>query len=91
MNQGRFRSLDFYNEKLFKFNGSIISLWYETLLKQNMFLANSGIYESDEFYTMCDERGIMIWQDFMFAGSMYPYGEEFTKNVILFSKTHMIV
>ena len=48
MNQGRFRSLDFNNEKLFKFNGSIISLWYETLSKQNMFLANSGIYESDE-------------------------------------------
>ena len=48
LNQGRFRSLDFYNEKLFKFNGSIISLWYETLSKQNMFLANSGIYESDE-------------------------------------------
>ena len=48
LNQGRFRSLDFNNEKLFKFNGSIISLWNETLQKKNMFLANSGVYESDE-------------------------------------------
>jgi beta-mannosidase len=31
-----------------------------------------GIYENDDFYELCDELGIMLWQDFMFACSMYP-------------------
>jgi beta-mannosidase len=31
-----------------------------------------GIYEDEEFYTLCDELGIMIWQDFMFACAEYP-------------------
>lgn len=40
-----------------------------------------GIYESDDFYAQCDEAGILIWQDFMFACSMYPGNEEFLENV----------
>lgn len=31
-----------------------------------------GIYESDEFYSLCDSLGIMVWQDFIFACTMYP-------------------
>ncbi|KAL2712717.1 beta-mannosidase [Vespula squamosa] len=40
-----------------------------------------GIYESDLFYNLADELGIMIWQDFMFACSMYPTSEEFLNSV----------
>lgn len=40
-----------------------------------------GIYEDDEFYKACDENGILVWQDFMFAGSFYPSNEDFLNNV----------
>ena len=40
-----------------------------------------GIYESDDFYDACDEMGILVWQEFMFACSMYPATPEFLNNV----------
>ncbi|HJP94926.1 MAG TPA: glycoside hydrolase family 2 protein [Pyrinomonadaceae bacterium] len=40
-----------------------------------------GIYESDDFYELCDEMGIMVWQEFMFACSLYPANQEFLDNV----------
>jgi len=36
-----------------------------------------GIYEQEPFYRFCDEKGIMIWQDFMFACGAYPEEEWF--------------
>ncbi|MDZ7331335.1 MAG: glycoside hydrolase family 2 protein [candidate division KSB1 bacterium] len=40
-----------------------------------------GIYENDIFYDLCDQYGIMVWQDFMFACAMYPGDEEFLESV----------
>ncbi len=40
-----------------------------------------GIYETEEFYNTCDEMGILVWQDFMFACTMYPGDQEFVENV----------
>ncbi|XP_014205962.1 beta-mannosidase [Copidosoma floridanum] len=40
-----------------------------------------GVYESDLFYSIADEYGIMVWQDFMFACNMYPTTRSFLANV----------
>ena len=40
-----------------------------------------GVYEKDIFYDLCDQNGILIWQDFMFAGSLYPNNQAFVDNV----------
>ncbi|HEX2860380.1 MAG TPA: glycoside hydrolase family 2 protein, partial [Lacunisphaera sp.] len=40
-----------------------------------------GIYESADFYDLCDELGLMIWQDFMFSCSIYPGDAGFRQSV----------
>lgn len=61
---------------------------YEQLIKAakeaniNMLRVwGGGVYEDDEFYDLCDKYGIMVWQDFMFAGALYPADSLFLKNV----------
>ncbi|MFD1875153.1 beta-mannosidase [Hymenobacter bucti] len=40
-----------------------------------------GIYENQYFYDTCDEMGLLVWQDFLFACSFYPGDEAFNNNV----------
>ncbi len=68
---------------------SRVTRWtYEHLLRSaveahmNMLRVwGGGIYESRDFYELCDELGIVVWQDFMFACAMFPGDEAFLANV----------
>ena len=65
-----------------------VSLAFAVLLvRRPMKMPNNSlnyelqIYESEEFYSLADEMGIMIWQDFMFACALYPTDEAYLNNV----------
>ncbi|NYF15678.1 beta-mannosidase [Microbacterium sp. AK009] len=40
-----------------------------------------GLYESDDFYELCDELGLLTWQDFLFACAAYPEEEPLRSEV----------
>jgi len=40
-----------------------------------------GQYERDVFYDLCDAKGLLVWQDFMFACALYPATPDFLANV----------
>lgn len=40
-----------------------------------------GIFQVDDFYASCDENGILIWHDLLFACAMYPSDQHFYQNV----------
>ncbi len=69
--------------------GTVTDETYEHLIKSaneanyNLLRVwGGGIYESEKFYDLCDELGIMVWQDFMFACSDLPDDiPEFRKTV----------
>ena len=59
--------------------------WLKLAQEASMnMLRLSGItaYETPDFYALCDELGVMVWQDFMFANFDYPVKDEaFVRNV----------
>jgi beta-mannosidase len=50
---------------------------------QNMLRVwGGGFYEEERFYDLCDRYGILVWQDFIFSCSIYPFDEPaFLENV----------
>lgn len=57
---------------------------FENVTAANMNMLRvwgGGLYEDDYFYQLADEKGILIWQDFMFACTTYPHDEAFLQNV----------
>jgi beta-mannosidase len=70
------------------FAGSVTDEDYEKLLlaaaESNINILRvwgGGYYESDKFYELCDELGIMVWQDFMFACAYYPDRQFFIEKI----------
>lgn len=49
--------------------------WVETAVDGNQIMLRAwggGIFEEEAFYDACDEMGVLIWQDFLFACGNYP-------------------
>lgn len=62
---------DYYIDSALSANFNMLRIW------------GGAYYTPDYFLEQCDEKGLLIWQDFMFACLMYPfYEEDFTNNVL---------
>lgn len=69
-----------------KENASTVKFLLHSAKRANMNMLRvwgGGIYASHDFYETADELGLLIWQDFMFACSMYPSNQEFLKYVLI--------
>lgn len=58
--------------------------WVKLLVSGNQVMLRiwaGGIYEESALYEACDEMGILVWQDFMFACGNYPTYPEFLDSV----------
>ena len=49
-----------------------------------------GLYEADDFYDLCDERGVLVWQEFIFACAKYPTTDEAFLADVKREATHQI-
>ncbi|MEU5383793.1 glycoside hydrolase family 2 protein [Kitasatospora cineracea] len=49
-----------------------------------------GIYEKDEFYDLCDEKGLLVWQDFLFACATYSEEEPLRGEVLAEARDNVV-
>ncbi|WP_250034705.1 glycoside hydrolase family 2 protein [Paractinoplanes maris] len=49
-----------------------------------------GIYESRDFYEVCDELGLLVWQDFLFACACYPEEEPLHSEVVAEARENVV-
>ncbi len=62
---------DYYINSALEANFNMLRIW------------GGAYYGSDYFYEQCDEKGLLLWQDFMFACLMYPLDDDaFVSNVL---------
>lgn len=60
--------------------------WLELAVESNHNMIRvwgGGLYEDDTFYDICDELGILIWQDFMLGCGSYPMNDSLLTNIKL--------
>ncbi|HCE44439.1 MAG TPA: hypothetical protein DET40_12900 [Lentisphaeria bacterium] len=58
----------------------ILEMWKDT--NCNIIRVwGGGVYEDHSFFDICDEYGLLVWQDFMFGCSRYPQNDEFLAQV----------
>lgn len=61
--------IDYLLKSALKCNFNTLRIW------------GGGYYPSDTFYDLCDEYGIIVWQDLMFACNIYDLTDDFRKNI----------
>jgi len=49
-----------------------------------------GYYPEDYFYDLCDQYGLLVWQDFMFACAEYELTDEFEQNIVMEARDNII-
>lgn len=47
----------------------------------DFYFSAGQVYESEDFYDLTDELGILVWQDLMFGCAMYPRDPQFLSTV----------
>ncbi|CAO1620973.1 unnamed protein product [Parajaminaea phylloscopi] len=62
-------TIEWFIDSVLASGGNLIRVW------------GGGVYQSDAFYDMCDEKGIMVWSETIFACSMYPTYNDFADEV----------
>ncbi|KAF3918903.1 Beta-mannosidase [Dactylellina cionopaga] len=67
--------------------------WLELMVHGNQAMIRvwgGGIFEEDIFYDLCDELGILVWQDFLFGCGNYPAFPEILESVKIESRQNVI-